>query len=60
MRKVLCFALVMVAMVVVGCQKERPDPRKQEGFVDTSDPSKVMGLSSDPNKPGAEDPAAKK
>ena len=42
MRKLLSLLFILSVICVVGCAEKRPDPRQQEGFVDTSDPSKVM------------------
>ena len=49
MRKLLGSVLLFASLFVVGCGEDVPDPREQEGFVDTTDPSKVMGLPQDPN-----------
>ncbi len=36
------FALLLLAVLVVGCGEEKEDPTKREGFIDTSDPSKIQ------------------
>ncbi len=52
MRKAFALLLLLACPVLVGCsgEEDKPDPREQEGFVDTTDPSKVMQMPADPNK----------
>ena len=50
MRKALGFALLLTSLFVLGCAEDKPDPREQPGFIDTTDPSKVMALPTDPNE----------
>ena len=58
MRKVIGFTLLLLSLVAIGCGEDKPDPREQPGFVDTTDPSKVMGLPADPNEGVDPDAAA--
>jgi hypothetical protein len=47
--------LLLGSLFLSGCGEKQPDPREEPGFVDTSDPSKVMELPKDPRKqPGAQ------
>ena len=60
MRKAITLGLVAFSLMLGGCAGEKkPDPKERPGFVDTSDPSKVPGLSPDPSKPPTTTPEAK-
>ncbi len=49
------FALLLLAVLVVGCGEKKEDPTKRPGFQDTSDPSKIQMLPPDANQTGKED-----
>jgi PBP1b-binding outer membrane lipoprotein LpoB len=53
------FALLLLAVLVAGCGEKKEDPTKREGFIDTSDPTKIQMLPPDARKTG-EKPAEKK
>ncbi len=46
------FALLLLAVLVAGCGEKKEDPTKQEGFIDTSDPTKIQMLPPDVGKAG--------
>jgi hypothetical protein len=47
----LMISLTPAVAALVGCGEEKPDPRSRPDFVDTSDPSKIQMLPSNPNQP---------
>jgi hypothetical protein len=47
----LC-ALLLFAVLVVGCGEKKEDPTKRPGFQDTSDPSKIQMLPPDAKNTG--------
>jgi hypothetical protein len=46
------FALLLLAVLVVGCGEKKEDPTKKEGFIDTSDPSKIQMMPPNPTDAG--------
>ena len=46
------FALLMLAVLIVGCGEKKEDPTKREGFIDTSDPTKIQMMPPNPGDAG--------
>ncbi len=51
------FAFLLLAVLISGCAEKKEDPKKREGFIDTSDPSKIQmvppsGGQNAPSQPG--------
>jgi hypothetical protein len=53
------FALLLLAVLVAGCGEKQEDPTKREGFIDTSDPTKIQMLPPNAQDTGKQ-PAEKK
>lgn len=54
MKQIISTGFVLLACLACaqGCGESKPDPTKREGFVDTTDPSKVTEMNKLP-PPGA-------